>query len=763
MESKKSGLLLIMSLVFFLCLIFMASFCPTMAQEMADVAITKELEEQSKLLTYIVYVKKPKGSITAQTEDLDSWYHSFLPATTASTNQQRLIHSYRNVVKGFAAKLTVEEAKAMAEKEGFLSAWPEKILPLHTTHSPSFLGLHQRSGLWQGSNSGKGVIIGILDTGIRPDHPSFSDEGIPPPPDKWDGECDFNDEDTCNNKLIGAKNFIKSSVKLPVDDVGHGTHTASTAAGSFVKDASVFGNAKGTAGGIAPYAHLAIYKVCSFQGCPESAILAALDTAVDDGVDVLSLSLGGGSAPFFADSIALGAFGATQKGIFVSCSAGNAGPGNSSLSNEAPWILTVGASTIDRSIVATAKLGNGAEYDGQSLFQPNDLGSNLLPLVYAGANGNQSSAFCEPGALKNVDVKGKVVVCVRGGNVGRIGKGVEVKSAGGIAMILINQETDGFTTIADAHVLPATHVSYPAGLKIIEYINSVSTPTAIIIFKGTVIGDPLAPIVSSFSSRGPSLESPGILKPDIIGPGVSILAAWPFSVENNTNSKATFNMVSGTSMSCPHLSGVAALIKSAHPDWSPAAIKSAIITTADTHNLGGKPIVDQTLDPADIFATGAGHVNPTKASDPGLIYDIQPDDYIPYLCGLGYSDKEVQLIVQDNDVKCSLVKSIPQAQLNYPSFSIEMGSETQDYTRTVTNVGPVGSTYTVDIGVPLALGMSVNPSTITFTEVNQKATYSVEFIPQIKENRGNHTFAEGYLNWVSDKHSVRSPIAIIFK
>lgn len=181
-------------------------------------------------------------------------------------------------------------------------------------------------------------------------------------------------------------------------------------------------------------------------------------------------------------------------------------------------------------------------------------------------------------------------------------------------MILMNEESDGFSTNADTHVLPATHVSHAAGLKIKAYINSTATPTAAILFKGTVIGKPLSPTVASFSSRGPNLESPGILKPDIIGPGVSILAAWPFPLDNCTNSKSTFNIISGTSMSCPHLSGIAALLKSSHPYWSPAAIKSAIMTSADTQNFEGKAIVDQTLRPADVFATGAGHVNPTRAN-----------------------------------------------------------------------------------------------------------------------------------------------------
>jgi subtilisin family serine protease len=247
-------------------------------------------------------------------------------------------------------------------------------------------------------------------------------------------------------------------------------------------------------------------------------------------------------------------------------------------------------------------------------------------------------------------------------------------------MILMNEESDGFTTSADAHVLPATHVSQAAGVKIKAYINSTATPTAAILFKGTIIGNPLSPIVASFSSRGPNLESPGILKPDIIGPGVSILAAWPFPLDNRTNSKFTFSIISGTSMSCPHLSGIAALLKSSHPYWSPAAIKSAIMTSADAQNFEGKAIVDQTLQPADVFATGAGHVNPTRANDPGLVYDIQPDDYIPYLCGLGYKDNEVGILAH-RKIKCSEITSIPEGELNYPSFSVALGPS-QTFTRT---------------------------------------------------------------------------------
>ncbi|KAK6137589.1 hypothetical protein DH2020_028669 [Rehmannia glutinosa] len=724
-------------------------------------ATTLENAPNSNLDTYIVHVNLPTGRVLADSDELTSWYHSFLPKTTTDEEgSSRLVHSYRNVITGFAAKLSPEEVKEMEKIDGYINARPEKKIPLHTTHSPNFLGLNQNLGVWRGSNYGEGVIIGLLDTGIATDHPSFDDKDMPPPPKKWKGKCEFSGT-TCNNKLIGARNFVSDSPGPPVDDEGHGTHTASTAGGNFVQDANVFGMASGTAVGMAPRAHVAMYKVCSAEGCSDADILAAMDAAVEDGVDVLSLSLGGGSVEFFDDGIAVGAFAAIQKGIFVSCSAGNSGPFSASLSNEAPWILTVGASTIDRNLIASAVLGNTDGYDGESLFQPSDFPSDVyLPLIDPSAGGNQTAVLCGPGSLDQIDVKGKIVLCQRGGGIARIAKGQTVKDAGGAAMILMNDQPDGYSTIADAHVLPASQVSYDAGEKIRSYINSTSTPTATIIFGGTDIGNEMAPMVASFSSRGPSLASPGILKPDIIGPGVSILAAWPVSVDNYTNEKATFNVISGTSMSCPHLSGIAALLKSAHPDWSPAAIKSAIMTSATQVNLLGGAIDDERYKSADIFALGAGHVNPPSANDPGLVYDLQPDDYIPYLCGLGYSDKQIQFIVQQ-PVSCSNITSIPEAQLNYPSFSVELGSDTKTYTRTVMNVGEANATYTASIELDSGgVVIGVTPATISFTGVNQKMTYEISFSKS--GTPVNATFVQGAIFWrsTSPKRAVRSPISI---
>ncbi|XP_073134134.1 subtilisin-like protease [Henckelia pumila] len=724
--------------------------------------------DQTNLETYIVRVEGPdtQPSSESDTLDWDKWYNSFLPTTTAtaSSGGGRIVYSYRHVFKGFSARLSADEVKEMEKKAGFISAKPQRKLSLETTHTPNFLGLNQNIGFWMDSNYGKGVIIGVIDTGILPEHPSFSVEGMPPPPEKWKGKCEFN-HTTCNNKIIGARYLGESPNQSPLDDDGHGTHVAGTAAGNFVNGANLFGNANGTASGIAPLAHLAIYKVCD-EFCYESDVLAGMDFAIEDGVDVLSISLGGLSFSFYDDGIALGAYSAMEKGILVSCAAGNDGPGYFSLSNEAPWILTVGASTTDRKIIATALLGNKEQFDGQTAFQPTDFPPTPLPLVYAGTV-NKSDPFakyCNPKSLNTTSMlKGKIVVCELG-LVTRISKGKAVKNAGGLAMIVVNIERYANTTFSDAHVLPATHVSYADGLKIKTYINSTSTSTATIVFKGTVIGDDRAPVVAAFSSRGPNWISRGILKPDILGPGVNILAAWPTSVENNTNTNATFNIISGTSMSCPHLSGVAALLKSAHPDWSPAAIKSAIMSTADVVNLAKNPIEDATFLPADIFATGSGHVNPSRANDPGLIYDIQPTDYIPYLCGLNYTNRQVGVILQ-RKVDCLVESSIPEAQLNYPSFALtfsSFNSTSQTYSRMVTNVGEANSSYAVEIVPPPGIEVLVEPAKLDFSELNQKLQYQVTFARLNMTTSSNSTiFRQGYLKWSSSRYSVRSPIAVM--
>ncbi|XP_006358841.1 subtilisin-like protease SBT1.7 isoform X1 [Solanum tuberosum] len=722
---------------------------------------TTNATKQNNSQIYIVHCQFPDGERTAKYQDLESWYLSFLPTTTSDSSREapRLIYSYRNVLTGFAAKLSQEDIKEMEKMEGFVSARPQQLLKLHTTHSVNFLGLQQNMGFWKDSNYGKGVIIGVIDSGIFPDHPSFSDVGMPPIPAKWKGVCESDFATKCNNKLIGARSYQLANGS-PIDNDGHGTHTASTTAGAFVKGANVYGNANGTAVGVAPLAHIAIYKVCNSDSCSDTDILAAMDSAIDDGVDILSMSLGGSPVPFYADSIAFGAYAATERGILVSCSAGNSGPSIITAANTAPWILTVGASTIDRKIKATVTLGNTEEFEGESAYRPQISDSTFFTLYDAAKSiGDPSETpYCKPGSLTDPSIKGKIVICLPG-VVSNIEKGQAVKDAGGVGMIVINPSQYGVTKSADAHVLPALVVSAADGTKILDYTNSISNPTATITIQGTIIGDKNAPIVAAFSSRGPSKPNPGILKPDIIGPGVNILAAWPTSVDDNKNTKSTFNIISGTSMSCPHLSGVAALLKSTHPDWSPAAIKSAIMTTAYTLNLDNSPILDEKLLPADIFAIGAGHVNPSRANDPGLVYDTPSEDYLPYLCGLGYTNAQVGSLLR-RTVNCLEVKSIPEAQLNYPSFSIfGLGSTPQTYTRTVTNVGDVASSYKVEIASLIGVSVEVVPTELNFSELNQKLTYQVTFSKTTSSSKV--VVVEGFLKWTSTRHSVRSPIAVV--
>ncbi|EYU39048.1 hypothetical protein ABFS82_01G084400 [Erythranthe guttata] len=695
----------------------------------------------SLLQTYIVHVEiPPRGT------NVSDWHLSFLP----KGGDDRIVHTYRHVINGFAAKLTPDELADMEKISGFLHASPDRRCTPHTTSSPSFLGLNPNQDFWPGQTEfGSGVIIGVLDSGITPNHSSFSDEDVPPPPAKWKGRCDL---PICNNKIIGARNFIDYGLP-PLDHTGHGTHTASTAAGNFVSGANLFGQANGTASGLAPHAHLAIYKVCDIESCDQSNILAGLDAAIEDGVDIISLSIGTIVIHLYEDYAAIGAFAAMKNGIFVSTSASNDGPYSSSVENMSPWTLTVGSSTTYRKIEATACLGNGELFEGQSVGGRNFFPLKLLSLVHFPG---QEAEYCESESLDKVDVKGKIILCVIGAS-NPIGVGRSVKRAGGAGVILMNDEQSGYTTLSFAMPLPSISVSNFVGERIKKYINSTATPLATIQLQGTTFQDVTAPAVASFSSRGPNIASPGILKPDILGPGVNILAAWYRSVDN-AKPAAAFYMDSGTSMACPHLSAVAALIKKAHPNWSPAMIKSAMMTTASQLNRDQKPILDGSTNlPADVFATGAGHVNPKLALDPGLVYDITSQDYISYLCSL-YSEKEVEVIVREK-VNCSGL-GIPEAQLNYPSFAVQLGKGgSVTYSRTVTNVGNANSTYEVEIESAPGVDISVEPTVLTFTQLNQNSTYKVEFRRQNKKNETGG-YVQGSITWSSVTHNVRIPVSV---
>ncbi|GAV61438.1 Peptidase_S8 domain-containing protein/PA domain-containing protein/Inhibitor_I9 domain-containing protein [Cephalotus follicularis] len=732
--------------------------------------------------TFIIHVSKTHKP--SHFSSHHHWYTSIIHSLPSSPHPTKILYTYNHATTGFSARLTTTQATKLRTIPGILSVLPDQARQLHTTHTPKFLNLADGYGLWKNTNLGEGIIIGLLDTGIWPEHRSFLDSDLPAVPASWKGTChsapDF-PASACNRKIIGAKAYYlgyethlerpmdeTNEWKSPRDTEGHGTHTASTAAGSIVSNASLFQYAYGEARGMAPLARIAAYKICWSFGCYDSDILAAMDQAIEDGVHVISLSVGAnGYAPQYdRDSIAIGAFGAAQHGIVVSCSAGNSGPGPFTAVNIAPWILTVGASTIDREFQADAILGDGSIFGGVSLYSGDLLPDFKLPLVYAGDFG---SRYCYIGSLRPSKVQGKIVLCERGGNA-RVEKGSAVKLAGGLGMILANTQENGEELIADSHLVPATMVGEIAGTKIKQYIRSSQFPTATIEFKGTVIGSsPPAPKVAAFSSRGPNHLTPEILKPDVIAPGVNILAGWTGSIGPTDLDidprRVEFNIISGTSMSCPHVSGLAALLRKAYPDWSPAAIKSALITTAYNLDNSGKEIKDLASgEESTPFIRGAGHVDPNRALNPGLVYDIDIRGYVAFLCSIGYDYYRIAVIVGEPislDI-CDGKLSSP-GNLNYPSFSVafETNEGVVRYKRVVKNVGgSVDAVYEVKVNAPPNVEISVSPSKLVFSAENQSLPYEITFSSSIVDVSSAKF---GSVEWTDGVHLVRSPIAVTWK
>ncbi|KAL5859982.1 hypothetical protein ACOSQ4_001278 [Xanthoceras sorbifolium] len=741
------------------------------------------------LQTYLVQLH-PHGTTSSLFTSKLHWHLSFIQQTlsTEEDPSSRLLYSYHSAMEGFAAQLSDSELESLKRLPDVIAIRPDRSFQIQTTYSYRFLGLNPTSeGAWYSSQFGRGTIIGVLDTGVWPESPSFDDYGMPPAPKKWRGICQvgqsFNSSN-CNRKLIGARFFTKghrvasmsSSPNIiqeyvsPRDSQGHGTHTSSTAAGASVPMASVLGNGAGVARGMAPGAHIAVYKVCWFTGCYSSDILAAMDVSIRDGVDVLSLSLGGFPLPLFDDTIAIGSFRAMEHGISVVCAAGNNGPLQYSVANIAPWIATVGASTLDRRFPAIVRTGNGEMIYGESMYPGKHL-SNVeeeLELVYI-TGGDNGSEFCLKGSLPRAKVQGKMVVCDRGVN-GRAEKGQAVKEAGGAAMVLANTEINLEEDSIDVHVLPATMVGFAESVGLKAYINSTRRAKARIIFGGTVIGRSRAPAVAQFSARGPTLFDTTVLKPDVIAPGVNIIAAWPQNLGPSSlpedSRRVNFTVMSGTSMACPHVSGITALIRSAHPKWTPAAIKSAIMTTADANDHFGKPIMDGNIT-AGVFAIGAGQVNPERAINPGLIYDIKPDDYVTHMCTLGYTRSQIFTITHRN-ISCHEISQMNRGfSLNYPSISVTFkhGKTTKMIKRQLTNVGSPNSIYSLEVKAPDGVKVRVKPQRLVFKKMNQSLSYRIWFISRKRTGKGKISSAQGQLTWVhvNSLYRVRSPISVTWK
>ncbi|XP_011022895.1 PREDICTED: subtilisin-like protease SBT5.3 isoform X2 [Populus euphratica] len=729
--------------------------------------------------SYVVYLGRHSYASEPSTTDLDrvtDAHHELLGSCMKSKEKakQAIFYSYTRYINGFAAVLDDEEAAEISKHPEVVSVSRNQISQLHTTNSWGFLGL-ERNGeippdsMWLKARFGEDVIIGTLDTGVWPESESFNDEGMGPVPSKWKGYCDPIDGIKCNRKLIGARYFSKgyeaaethdSSYHTARDYDGHGTHTLSTAGGRFVSGANLLGSGYGTAKGGSPNSRVASYKVC-WSGCNDADVLAGYEAAIHDGVDILSVSLGSGPGEYITDGNLIGAFLAMENGILVVAAAGNEGPDPGMVGNVAPWILTVACSTISREFTSNVILGNNKQYKGVSFNTNTQPAGKFYPLINsvdakaANVSSNQAK-YCSIGSLDPLKVEGKIVYCTRNEDPD-LEKSLVVAQAGGVGGILANQLIIQQPR-PRAHFVPTSVVSAGDGLSILTYVYSTKSPVAYI-SGATEVGTVAAPVMADFSSPGPNFINPEILKPDITAPGVNILAAFtgasgPAAVGGDRR-RVHFNIRSGTSMACPHVSGIAGLLKTIHPDWSPAAIKSAIMTTATTISNVKRPIANASLLEANPLNYGAGHIWPSLAMDPGLVYDLTTKDYVNFLCSIGYNSTQLSLFIGKPYICQSHNNGL--LDFNYPSITVPNLSSKTTLSRTLKNVG-TPSLYRVNIRAPGGISVNVEPRSLKFDKINKEKMFKVAL--EVKKGFKSNDYVFGEITWSDENHHVRSPVVV---
>ncbi len=701
-------------------------------------------------------------------------YQTFLEKTheaslaAAGVDASAKVNTYTVALNGYSAILTEAEAKAIKSQSGVAMVLEDQMRYIETDSSPQFLGLTVRGGAYDTGFTGEGVVVGIIDTGIWPEHPSFADDGTFPAPPNGPLPCEFgntahNPADvpfTCNNKLIGADQVLDTyravigadptEFNSARDDGGHGTHTASTAAGNAGVDAVMYGFPVATISGIAPRAHVIAYKGLGALGGFTSDLAAAIDRAVADGVDVINYSIGGGAGGPGADEIAF--LFAAEAGVFVATSAGNSGPGAATLGNPGtmPWMTTVGASTQKRFFAGIIKLGNRDYYTGASLTDGIASWEQLVDAEFAGGD------LCIPGTLDPSLVEGKIVLCRRG-SIARADKSLAVFQAGGVGMIMYNNnDVDNLAT--NSHWVPSVHVDQTVGLAIKAYIAAEDNPIARIATrtpKGPLTRAwPYAPSMTIFSSRGPNPVVPDLIKPDVTAPGTQILAGYsPLSTDGIPGEM--FAAIQGTSMSSPHVAGVFALLKQAHPEWSAAAAKSALMTTSYQ-----KVLDNDRFSPADPFDMGAGHIKPggvwhRKGSivQPGLVYDAGLYEYAAFTCGMNWG--------VFTPGSCVFLEGLgipfEPYNLNLPSIGVSELAGSQTVVRTVTNVAETKAVYIANVAAPPGYDVTVHPNWMKL-DPGESATFEV-----VITNNGGGAVGEwsfGSLTWKGSGFNVRSPIAV---
>jgi subtilisin family serine protease len=685
-------------------------------------------------------------------------------------------------LNGFTAQLTAVQASELSKDARVLAVEPDvENAPDYTT--TDFLELTGEDGAWATrfggkANAGKGVVVGVIDSGYAPDNPFLQGEPVQPlsgpaqmgvpyrtaegriamlkaDGSTFQGECQKGvgtgasfDGTLCNSKVLSARYFADAylqSVKpenrapqeliSPVDVGSHGTHTATTAAGNANVEQVLDGMSFGKSSGVAPAAKVSVYKICweddnpATGGCYSSSSIEAIDAATKDGVDVLNYSISG-NTDSTTDPVALAFLNAAAAGVFISASAGNSGPGASTVNHASPWLTTVAASTFPSELLGTVKVSDGSLYRGASIMKTEVTDKPAIVAADAAAAGAANANLCGPGTLDPAKVAGKVVVCDRG-VVDRTAKSLEVQNKGGVGMILVNLTNS--SEDADNHVLPTVHVNAPESLELKSKLAG-DTALTVSLVKGDLTGEPLppAPQMAGFSSRGPTLASGGdLLKPDISAPGVNVLAG----VSTIGNKGAQFGFMSGTSMAAPHIAGFGALVLSKQPHWSPATVKSAMMTTA-------YPLVNADGTPnRNPFDGGAGHINSLRVLDPGLVYDSGVQDWLGFLNGQGVATGAPQ------------AGKVAAQDLNLPSIALGSLVGEVQVKRKLTALVP--GMYRPHVELP-GFSVDVEPNALNFAKAGQTREVTLTIR---NESAAVGQFTTGTLTWKGPR-TVTSPIAV---